>query len=86
MLWSREHILVQGQPVPGKSQGACDLPTVGTSTRQVIGQYLHPGKISLHTRRGGTSERACAAARLSDLSQILSAIQDRTEEFILTQC
>lgn len=77
---------MRGQPVPGKSQSACDLPTVGTRARQAIGQYLHAGKISLHTRMGGTSACACAADRLSDLSQILSAIQDRTQEFILTQC
>lgn len=77
---------MQGQPVPGQSQGACDLPTAGTRARQVIGQYLHPGTDLLTHMDGGTSPRACAAARLSDLSQIPSAIQDRTEEFILTQC
>lgn len=78
-------MLVQGQPVPGESQGACDLPTVGTRAREAIGQYLHAGTDLTHTY-GGTSTCACAAARLSDLSQILSAIQDRTQEFILTQC
>lgn len=34
---------VQGQPVAGESQGACDLPTVDTRARAVIGQYLHAG-------------------------------------------
>lgn len=42
-------MLVQGQPVPGESQGACDLPTVGTRAREAIGQYLHAGTDLTHT-------------------------------------
>lgn len=54
-------MLVQGQPVPGESQGACDLPTVGTRAREAIGQYLHAGTDLSHTYGWHIHVRMCGS-------------------------